>query len=106
MRYLLPLGMDARIAAIFRNDQPLFPEGETIVEAGDEVFLLAASENIRPVLQQLRRMVNPVRRIMIVGGGNIGLRVAKTLEKRYEIKVIERNKARCRIVATTNLMTP
>lgn len=99
MRYLLPLGMDARIAAIFRNDQPLFPEGETIVEAGDEVFLLAASENIRPVLQQLRRMVNPVRRIMIVGGGNIGLRVAKTLEKRYEIKVIERNKARAELLA-------
>jgi trk system potassium uptake protein TrkA len=64
--------MDARIAAIFRRDQPVFPEGETRVEAGDEVFLLAAAEHIRPVLRQLRRMVTPVQRIMIAGGGNIG----------------------------------
>jgi trk system potassium uptake protein TrkA len=49
MRELLPIGMDARIAAIFRGDQPVFPEGETRVEAGDEVFLLAAAEHIRPV---------------------------------------------------------
>jgi Trk K+ transport system NAD-binding subunit len=74
------------------RDQPVFPEGETRVEAGDEVFLLAAAEHIRPVLRQLRRMVTPVQRIMIAGGGNIGLRVAKSLEKRYEIKLIEGRK--------------
>ena len=51
-----------------------------VVEAGDEVFLLAAAEHIRPVLRQLRRMMKPVERIMIAGGGNIGLRLAKTLE--------------------------
>jgi len=99
MRALLPPEMDARIAAIFRRDQPIFPEGDTVVEAGDEVFLLAAAENIRPVLRQLRRMMNPVRRIMIAGGGNIGFRVAKTLESRYEIKVIEGRKERAEMLA-------
>jgi trk system potassium uptake protein TrkA len=89
MRTLLPIEMDARIAAIFRHDQAIFPEGDTVIEAGDEVFLLAAAEHIRPVLRQLRRMAQPVERIMIAGGGNIGLRVAKKLEKRYEIKLIE-----------------
>jgi trk system potassium uptake protein TrkA len=89
MRTLLPIEMDARIAAIFRHDQAIFPEGDTVIEAGDEVFLLAAAEHIRPVLRQLRRMAQPVERIMIAGGGNIGLRVAKKLENRYEIKLIE-----------------
>jgi trk system potassium uptake protein TrkA len=100
MRKLLPPEMDARIAAIFRGDQPLFPEGDTRVEAGDEVFLLAAAEHIRPVLRQLRRMTTPVTRIMIAGGGNVGLRVAKALEKRYEIKIIEGRKERAELLAT------
>lgn len=100
MRKLLPPEMDARIAAIFRGDQPLFPEGDTRVEAGDEVFLLAAAEHIRPVLRQLRRMTTPVQRIMIAGGGNVGLRVAKALEKRYEIKIIEGRKERAELLAT------
>ena len=99
MRSLLPLGMDARIAAIFRQEQALFPEGDTVIEVGDEVFVLAAAEHIRPVLHQLRRMTNPVQRIMIVGGGNIGYRVAKTLEKRYEIKIIESRKERAEFLA-------
>jgi trk system potassium uptake protein TrkA len=100
MRELLPLEMDARIAAIFRRDQAVFPEGDTVVEAGDEVFILAAAEHIRPVLRQLRRMMTPVRRVMIAGGGNIGLRLARALENRYEIKVIEGRKERAEILAS------
>ncbi len=99
MREFLPLEMDARIAAIFRRDQAVFPEGDTLIEAGDEVFILAAAEHIRPVLRQLRRMANPVQRIMIAGGGNIGLRLAQTLEKRYEIKIIEGRKERAELLA-------
>jgi trk system potassium uptake protein len=99
MRDFLPPEMDARIAAIFRRDQAVFPSGDTVIESGDEVFLLAAAENIRAVLNQLRRMSSPVQRVMIAGGGNIGMRVAKTLEKRYEVKIIESNKARAEILA-------
>lgn len=99
MREFLPLEMDARIAAIFRRDQAVFPEGDTLIEAGDEVFILAAAEHIRPVLRQLRRMANPVQRIMIAGGGNIGLRLAQVLEKRYEIKIIEGRKERAELLA-------
>ncbi|MDZ4314311.1 MAG: Trk system potassium transporter TrkA [Azonexus sp.] len=99
MREHLPPEMDARIAAIFRRDQAIFPTGDTIIETGDEVFLLAAAENIRAVLNQLRRMTTSVQRIMIAGGGNIGIRVAKALEKRYEIKIIESRKERAEMLA-------
>lgn len=99
MRDFLPLEMDARIVAIFRREQAVFPAGDTVIEAGDEVFLLAAAEHIRQVLRQLRRMVTPVQRIMIAGGGNIGLRLAKALESRYEIKLIEGRKERAEILA-------
>ena len=84
--------VETRVAAIFRQDAPIIPEGHTVIEAGDEVFFLAATENIRGVMRELRRMDKPIRRIMIGGGGNIGLRLAKAIEHQYEVKVIEHNK--------------
>lgn len=85
--------IDTRVVAIFRQDSPIIPEGSTVIEAGDEVFFLAATENIRGVMRTLRRMDKPVRRVMIGGGGNIGQRLAKAIENDYEVKIIEFNKA-------------
>ena len=85
--------IDTRVAAIFRQDSPIIPEGNTVIEAGDEVFFIAATENIRGVMRELRRMDRPVRRVMIGGGGNIGRRLAKAIENDYEVKIIEFSKA-------------
>jgi trk system potassium uptake protein TrkA len=93
--------IDARIVAIFRQDQPVAPEGDTVVEAGDEVFCLAAERDIRQVMKELRRMDRPVKRVMIAGGGNIGLRLALALEGEYSVRVIEHNKRRCEILAAS-----
>jgi len=91
--------VDARIAAIFRGDASILPEGDTVVEAGDEVFCLAATEHISQVLREMRRMDKPVRRVMIAGGGNIGQRLAEALESNYVVKIVEHNKRRCEILA-------
>jgi trk system potassium uptake protein TrkA len=99
MREDLPAGVDARIAAIFREHQPLDPDGHTVIEPGDEVFLLADSHHIRPVMKELRKSLEPVRRVMIAGGGNIGQRVAKALEHDYEVKLIEVDRARAEVIA-------
>ena len=101
MRSHLTGDADARIAAIFRRDRALPPTGDTIIEDGDEVFLLAADEHIRRILREMRRMTRPVVRVMIAGGGNIGLRVALTLEENYEVKVIEGNRGRADVIAGT-----
>jgi trk system potassium uptake protein TrkA len=92
-------GIDARVAAIFRGDRPIVPEGNTVVEAGDEVFCLAATQHIRQVMRELRRMDKPVRRVMIAGGGNIGLRLAQALEHNYTVKIIEFHKRRCEVLS-------
>ena len=91
--------IDARVAAIFRDDRPIIPEGDTVVLAGDEVFFIADTRNIRKVLHELRRMDKPVKRVMIGGGGNIGRRLAKQVEDRYQVKVIEFNKAAAQTLA-------
>ncbi|MCH7815110.1 MAG: Trk system potassium transporter TrkA [Proteobacteria bacterium] len=86
---------EAHVAAIFRKDRPIIPEGSTVIEADDEVFFLAAQNNIRACMSELRRMDRPYKRIMIAGGGNIGQRLAENVEQRYQVKIIEKNPERC-----------
>ncbi len=91
--------IDTRIVAIFRRDGAVLPDGDTVIEDGDEVFCLAAADNIRQVMKELRRMDQPVKRVMIAGGGNIGLRLARALETGYSVRLIEHNKRRCDVLA-------
>ncbi|MDP6413695.1 MAG: Trk system potassium transporter TrkA [Gammaproteobacteria bacterium] len=87
--------IDTRVAAIFRKDRPIIPEGSTVIEAADEVFFIAAQENIRACMGELRRLDKPYKRLIIAGGGNIGLRLAQNVEQRYQVKVIESDQQRC-----------
>jgi len=90
---------ETRIVAIFRRDRPIVPTGDTVIEADDEVFCLAASRNIREVMRELRRMDRPVKRVMIAGGGNIGQRLVGALEGEYSVRIVEHNKRRCEMLA-------
>lgn len=93
--------VDTRVAAIFRRDRPIMPAADTVVEADDEVFFIASSDNIIPVMSELRRLDNPYKRILIAGGGNIGERLAATIEGSYQVKMIEQSYARCRQLSET-----
>jgi trk system potassium uptake protein len=91
--------VEARVAAIFRRGKPILPEGDTVIEVDDEVFFLAARGDIRAVMSELRREDKPVKRIILAGGGNIGMRVAQALEGRYQVKIIDRNVERTRMLS-------
>jgi trk system potassium uptake protein TrkA len=90
---------DARVAAIYRAGKSIKPEGETIIEDGDEVFFLAARKHIRVVMKEMRREEAPARRVVIAGGGNIGFRLASELEAKNQVKLIERDGKRARRVS-------
>jgi trk system potassium uptake protein TrkA len=98
LREQLP-DIDAKVVAIYRLEQPVPVMPDTVIQPGDEVFVLAASARIRDVMCELRRRDHPVRRIMIAGGGNIGLRLARTLEAGHNVKVIEAGKRRAEFLA-------
>mgnify|MGYP001770890438 CR=1 FL=1 len=91
--------IDTRVAAIFRQDHPMIPKGDTVIEADDEVFFIAARRDIRAVMSELRRLDRSYKRIMIAGGGNIGARLAGSLENDYQVKLIERSLERCNWLA-------
>lgn len=93
--------VDTRVAAIFRRDRPITPRGDTVIEADDEVFFIAAKKDIRAVMGELRRIDETNKRIVIAGGGQIGERLAEAIESRYQVKIIEMNPARCRHLSDT-----
>ncbi|KPK56616.1 MAG: potassium transporter peripheral membrane component [Thiotrichales bacterium SG8_50] len=86
--------VDTRVAAVYRRDRAITPEGHTVIEADDEVFFIAAKKNIRAVMGELRRLDRPNKRIILAGGGNIGTRLARVLENRYRVKIIEQSASR------------
>jgi trk system potassium uptake protein len=84
-------GIDTRVAAIYRRNHAIVPEGSTTIEADDEVFFIAAKKHIRVVMKELRRLDKPVKRVILAGGGNIGVRLSKALESKYQVKLIDHN---------------
>jgi trk system potassium uptake protein TrkA len=104
---LMP-GVDMRIVAIYRQqagdaglDGAITElDGGTRIEPGDEVFVLAATADIRTVLGALRRIDRPVRRLLVAGGGKVGLRLARQVNRDYALKIIEPVRARCEYLAT------
>lgn len=92
-------GVDSRVAAIYRDGKSVQPKGDTVIEDGDEVFFIAAREDIRPVLSEMRTADSAVRRVFIAGGGNIGFQLARVLEHTNHVRLIERNPERARRIS-------
>jgi trk system potassium uptake protein len=90
---------DARVAAIYRQERFIKPEGQTVIEEGDEIFFVAARDNIQRTMNEITRKEERVRKVIVAGGGNIGFRLARLLEKQYQVKLIERDEQRARRVS-------
>ena len=91
--------IDYRIVIIFRNNNPIIPDGDTIIEPYDELFFISSQKNIRQLLQLISDKEKPLKSVMIAGGGNIGLRLAELLENDYKVKLIEFDSAKARIAS-------
>ena len=87
---VLPV-IDYRIVSIFREGKAIIADGDTTIQEGDDVFIIGAPKYIRTLLKSIRRLDKAVKRITIAGGGNIGVRLARALEDRYQVKLIELN---------------
>ena len=90
---------EGRIAAIYRQGKAMLPDGETVIQEGDEVFFIADRKDIRVFMSEMRRLEEPVRRVVIAGGGNIGVRLALALEQTNQVKIIERDSHRARRIS-------
>ncbi len=90
---------EGRIAAIYRQGKAMLPKGDTVIQEDDEVFFIADRKDIRVFMSEIRRLEDPVRRVVIAGGGNIGVRLALALEQTNQVKIIERDPERARYIS-------
>jgi trk system potassium uptake protein TrkA len=98
-RELLPHA-EMRVVALYRLDTEMEATKNTRILPGDEVFVLAASDRIRHVLAAIHNIDKPVQRVMIAGGGRVGLRLARSLVGQCHVKIIEHNAKRCEYLAS------
>ena len=91
--------VDTRVAAIFRRGRAIIPEGNTIIEADDDVFFIAAAEHIEAVMAELGRVERPYKRVLIAGGGLVGELLAKTIQTNFSVKVVEFREPRAKELA-------
>ena len=88
------------VAAIIRDEKLIIPRGSDHLEAGDEIYIVEKEERLLETLLLFGKAPMPVRRLMIVGGGSIGLRLATSLEKSaIQTKIIEKDAGRCEKLA-------
>lgn len=90
------------VTAISRNDELQIPYGETVIEPGDRLYVVAHRDDIPDILNRLGRQEEPPREVLIIGGGRIGLFLAEILEAEAEgirITLMERDRKRCEELA-------
>jgi len=93
--------IDMRVMAVYRGDKAIIPEGKSVIKAEDIVFILSQRVHTAKVMAQFHNQIGRCKRVMIAGGGNIGLQLARKLEKHYDVKIIETKEARADYLAET-----
>ncbi len=90
------------VVGIWRKDQGIVPRPEDVLLAGDDVYFLAETAHVARSMATFGHEEKEARRVIIVGGGNIGLNLATAVEKHHpnvSLKLIEVDKERAEAAA-------
>ncbi len=93
----------ANILGAVRKDKFVFLKKNDKMIEGDNVYLVVSSEQLNQILKAFGHEEKIAKKILIIGGGNIGLHLAKMLENSFEgarVKIIEKNKQRAEEIAS------
>ena len=92
--------LEAIVVGIRRNDELYVPNTLDSLLVGDQAYLIVSAQDAERTLKIFGEDISVIRRVVIVGAGNIGLEVARELNKnRYGLTVIENNHVRAQNAA-------
>lgn len=95
--------IDITVVGLIRGDRSFLPIGEDILQIGDEVYFAVAEENIINAMHMFGYETSESRRLLILGGGNIGLCLAQEIEKYHpnvRAEIIEKDPQRAEFIAS------
>jgi trk system potassium uptake protein TrkA len=88
------------ISAVVRDEELIIPRGNHILRAGDLIYFISEQNKLMESLSIFDKHVEPIDRVLIIGGGRIGFRLASLLERNsIYTKIIEKNPDRCAKIA-------
>ena len=91
---------DTVIVGITRDSELFIPNGETVLHEGDKVIFMGLSHSLDILAGKFFHEKEFVKTVAIIGGGNVGLKLAKSLEAlKLNIKIVEKDEERCRFLA-------
>ncbi len=93
---------DFIIVAIIRRNETIIPSGRDVITVGDKIFIIAKKKDIPAIEYLLGFTTKTPSRVFIIGGGQVGVWVAKQMEaKKVEVYLVEKDQARCEELAET-----
>ena len=85
-----------RAIAIQRGHETIIPNAQTIIRRSDHIYLVTNNDQIDSLVKIVGKESKQVKKIMIIGGSEIGLKAAQILENQYSITIIEQDKTLCK----------
>ncbi|MBO4498971.1 MAG: Trk system potassium transporter TrkA [Bacteroidaceae bacterium] len=94
--YTLGSGLPYHIVAIVRDNETIIPGGSDTIQAGDLVYFMTMRKSI-PIVRRIagKEELPDIRDVIIMGGSRIAVRAAQLIGDSYNLKIIERDRARC-----------
>ncbi|QGY41237.1 Trk system potassium transporter TrkA [Pseudodesulfovibrio cashew] len=88
------------IAALVRNGELIIPSGLDEIRQGDVIYFVCDIRDQEEIVSRLGVATEPVREVLIIGGGNIGFRLAKALDNKfYHTRLLENRQKRCEFLS-------
>ena len=92
----------ANILGALRKEKFIYLKKEDQMLEDDNIYVVVSSDQLNPILKAFGHEEKIAKNVLIIGGGNIGLQLAKMLEENFEdvrVKIIEKNKQRAEDIA-------
>ena len=94
--------LDANIIAIIREDKSFIPKKTDQIKENDKIYVIINSSQMAETLEAFGHTEKISKKILIIGGGNIGYNLAKNIEETLEgvrVKIVEKDKLRSEYLA-------
>lgn len=96
------MGINLLICAVVRDGEAFVPKGNTVIEAGDILYLTGAAEEFRKSFKKLGLPIKPLQSVLIAGGGRISYYLAEFLLKQgANVTIVEKNPERAEKISET-----
>lgn len=87
------------VSAIKRNRETIIPGGDDLIEENDIVYIATTREHIEDVRKICGKKAIGVEKVIVIGGGDITVQLAKAVKDKYRLKIVENDLQRCQWLA-------